>query len=65
MRKTVGARWRVLRYSFEEIQLQLMQRKTNRISQKEMIEYLEVYPFFLNVELIEEILRYILRDDFE
>ena len=65
MRKTVGARWRVLRYSFEEIQLQLMQRKTNRITQKEMIEYLEVYPFFLNVELIEEILRYILRDDFE
>lgn len=54
-----------MRYSFEEIQLQLMQRKTNRISQKEMIEYLEVYPFFLNVELIEEILRYILRDDFE
>lgn len=65
MRKTIGARWRVLRYSFEEIQLQLMERKTNRINQKEMIEYLEVYPFFLNVELIEEILRYILRDDFE
>jgi hypothetical protein len=53
VRKTIGARWRVLRYSFEEIQLQIMERKNTKINQKQMIEYLKVYPFFLNLELIE------------
>jgi hypothetical protein len=64
IRKTIGARWRVLRLQFSDIQLQLLDRKNPTITQKEITEYLEVYPFFLNVELIEEILHYIFRNDY-
>ncbi len=62
IKKTMTARCQILRRRYVEIQADLLSWGSSKISQKEMRQFLEEHPFFLNSVFIENLLRFILKE---